>query len=178
MATLADIADHLDLSVRSVSTLKRAGVFPEAQRAGHDLDAVRVAYIRHLRESAAGRSAAYGTLDLTAERARLAHAQAEKAERENAVAEGDFLPRGEVHTAMTATFMRVRSKLLAMPSKLAPYLVGIETPATAQGILQKEIYRALDELAATKIIDGEFVDDPGDDSESDCNQTQKGQDHE
>ena len=88
MATLGDIADHLDLSVRSVSTLKRAGVFPEALRAGHDLDAVRVAYIRHLRETAAGRGAAYGALDLVAERARLAHAQAVKAERENAVADG------------------------------------------------------------------------------------------
>ena len=46
MATLAEIADHLDLSVSSVSALKRAGVIPEAPRAGHDLDAVRVAFIR------------------------------------------------------------------------------------------------------------------------------------
>ncbi len=147
MATLADIADHLDLSVRSVSTLKRAGVFPEAQRAGHDLDAVRVAYIRHLRESAAGRSAAYGTLDLTAERARLAHAQAAKAERENAVAEGEFLPRDEIHIAVTGSFARVRSKLLALPPKLAPYLAPAMTPAKTQQILKDDIYAALDELA-------------------------------
>ncbi len=167
MAKLAEVATHLDLSLARVSQLKSAGILPDAKRGKHDLDTVRVAYIRHLRENAAGRAAAYGTLDLTAERARLARAQAEKCERENAVAEGEFLPRGEIHTAMTATFMRVRSKLLAMPSKLAPYLVGIETPDTAQAIVKTEIYLALDELAATKIIDGEFFDDPGDDPEAD-----------
>ena len=174
MATLADIADHLDLSVRSVSTLKRAGVFPEAQRAGHDLDAVRVAYIRHLRESAAGRSAAYGTLDLTAERARLAHAQAEKAERENAVADGKFLEVAVFHLMVTSAFSRVRSKLLAVPSKLAPYLVGIETSAKAQGIVKTEIYAALNELAATNVAgiseDGEIIErEPGDTPETDPN---------
>ena len=84
MATLADIADHLDLSVRSVSGLKRSGILPDAGRGANDLTVCRKAYIGHLRETAAGRSAAYGTLDLTAERARLASAQALKAERENA----------------------------------------------------------------------------------------------
>ena len=151
MATLADIADHLDLSVKSVSNLKRAGVFPEAQRAGHDLDAVRVAYIRHLRETAAGRSAAYGVVDLTAERARLAAAQAVRAERENAVAEGEFLPRDEVHIAVTSAFALVRSKILALPSRMAPQVAPAMTPAEAQAMLKDACYEALDDLAATDI---------------------------
>ncbi len=167
MATNDEVANHLGISPTRVSQLKSAGILPEARRRANNLTACRRAYLEHLREVAAGRGSKDGTVDLVAERARLTKAQAAKAERENAVAEGEFLPRCEVHTAMTATLMRVRSKLLAMPSKLAPYLVGIETPATAQEILKVEIYRALDELAGTKIIDGEFVDDPGDDPEAD-----------
>jgi len=168
MATNDEVANHLGISPTRVSQLKSAGILPEARRRANNLTACRAAYLEHLREVAAGRgSKDGGGLDLVTERARLARAQAEKCERENAVAEGEFLPRCEVHTAMTATFMRVRSKLLAMPSKLAPYLVGIETPDTAQAIVKTEIYLALDELAATKIIDGEFVDDPGDDPEAD-----------
>ena len=72
MAKLAEVATHLDLSLARVSQLKSAGILPDAKRGKHDLDTVRVAYIRHLRENAAGRSPAYGTLDLTAARARLA----------------------------------------------------------------------------------------------------------
>ena len=146
MATLAEIADHLDLSVRSVSSLKRAGVIAAAGRGAHDLDAVRVSYIQHLREAAAGRSAAYGELDLTAERARLAKAQAAKAERENKIAEGEFLEVAAVHRMVTGSFARVRAKMLALPSKLAP-LVAATTPAKAQELLRADIHMALNELA-------------------------------
>ena len=99
MATLAEIADHLDLSVRSVSALKRSGIIPAARRGAHDLGAARVMYIRHLRETPAGRAALYGKLDLTAERARLAAGQAEKVERENATAEGRLIAVGTACTA-------------------------------------------------------------------------------
>ena len=147
MATLAEIADHLDLSIRSVSTLKREGVIPAAGRGAHDLAAVRVGYIRHLREIAAGRSAAYGTLDLTAERAALARAQTVKAERENKIADGKFLEVASFHRMVTAAFARVRSKLLALPSKMAPLVAPAMEPAKAQGILRADIHQALDELA-------------------------------
>ncbi len=149
MATLAEIADHLDLSVTSVSALKRAGVIPAAGRGAHDLDAVRVGYIRHLRETAAGRSAAYGTLDLTAERAALARAQTVKAERENKIADGKFLEVASFNRMATAAFLIVRGRLLGIAPRLAPLWSAKATAAEAQEILRKEIYATLDELAAT-----------------------------
>ena len=151
MAKLAEVATHLDLSLARVSQLKSAGILPDAKRGKHDLDTVRVAYIRHLRENAAGRSAAYGKLDLTAERARLARAQALKAERANKIAEGDYLRMETVHRMATTTILIVRSKLLGIPPKPAPYLAPAMTPADAQGILKTEIYAALDEMAATDL---------------------------
>ena len=113
--------------------------------------AVRVGYIRHLREIAAGRSAAYGELDLTAERARLAKAQAAKAERENKIAEGEFLEVAAVHRMVTGSFARVRAKLLALPSKLAPLVAPAMTEAKAQGMLKDDIYAALNELATPPV---------------------------
>ena len=151
MARLAEVATHLDLSLARVSQLKSAGILPDAKRGKHDLDTVRVAYIRHLRENAAGRAAAYGTLDLTAERARLAHAQAAKAERENKIAEGDYLETQAVHRMATTTLLIVRSRLLGIPPKLAPLMAPEMTPGEAQEILRKAIYATLDELAATDL---------------------------
>ena len=104
MAKLAEVATHLDLSVARVSQLKSAGIMPDAPRGKHDLDACRKAYIGHLRAIAGGRGSKDGTVDLVAERALLAREQRKKIERENAVAEGEFLPRGEVHIAVTASF--------------------------------------------------------------------------
>lgn len=57
MATQAEIGLHLDLSDRSVRDLISRGVLPQSPRKALDLDACRIAYIRHLRETAAGRAA-------------------------------------------------------------------------------------------------------------------------
>jgi phage terminase Nu1 subunit (DNA packaging protein) len=55
------------------------------------LNEIRVAYIRRLREQAAGR-AAVGDLDLAGERAALAKAQRERIEMQNAVTRGELAP--------------------------------------------------------------------------------------
>jgi len=167
MAKLAELADHLGLSVTRVSQLKSAGILPKAPRGKHDLDACRVAYLAHLREVAAGRSAAYGDLDLASERARLAAAQAMKVERENKIADGLYLEVAVVHRLVTGSFARVRAKLLALPSKLAP-LVAATTPAKAAAILKNDIYAALNELATPPTGNWDqrnciWTDDPEDD---------------
>jgi len=151
MSKLTEVAEHLGLSLTRVSQLVTAGILPEAPRGKHDLDASRAAYLAHLREVAAGRMAKDGGgFDLVAERARLAHAQAEKCERENRIADGLYLEVAVVHRLVTGSFARVRAKLLALPSKLAPLVSGT-TSAKAQGALKSEIYAALNELGSTRL---------------------------
>ena len=161
MAKLTEVAEHLDLSTTRIHGLLKAGILPKAGRAAYDLDACRVAYIRYIREIAAGRGSKDGAVDLVAERARLTKAQAEKCERENAVAEGEFLARDKVHFMVTSAFARVRAKLLGLPSKLAPLVVAAKTAAGAQAVLKDAVYQALNELAGTKIAgisdDGEVI---------------------
>ena len=150
MAKLTEVAEHLDLSTTRIHGLVKAGILPNGGRAAYDLDACRVAYIRYIREIAAGRGSKDGSVDLVAERARLTRAQAECAERRNAVQAGEFLARNEVHRLVTSAFARVRAKMLSLPSKLAPLVSGT-TSAKAQGALKSEIYAALNELGSTRI---------------------------
>jgi phage terminase Nu1 subunit (DNA packaging protein) len=57
MATQAEVADHLDLTQQAVAKLLSAGHLPRSEGRGSlDLDACRIAYIRRLREQAAGRA--------------------------------------------------------------------------------------------------------------------------
>ena len=151
MAKLAEVATHLDLSLARVSQLKSAGILPDAKRGKHDLDTVRVAYIRHLRATAAGRSVAYGTLDLTAERAALARAQTAKVERENNLAEGELVTVEEVHISVTSAFARVRSRLMALPARLTPLVAATSDKPEVQAMLKDAVYDTLSELAGTTV---------------------------
>ena len=89
--------------------------------------------------------------DLTAERARFAAAQADDREMKNALARRDQITVGEFHLMMTSAFARVRAKLLALPSKMAPLVVGAKDAAEAQAMLKDTVHAALDELAATTV---------------------------
>ncbi|MCH8167164.1 MAG: hypothetical protein IIC03_04455 [Proteobacteria bacterium] len=151
MVKLTEVASHLGLSVTRVSQLISADILPKAPRGRHDLAACRLAYLEHLREIAAGRGSRDGGLDLVAERARLARAQAEKVERENKIADGLYLEVAVVHRLVTGSFARVRAKLLASPARLAPVMAPAMSPAAAQGVLKTEIYTALNELGSTQI---------------------------
>ncbi len=88
-------------------------------------------------------------LDLTAERARLAKAQADDREMKNDLARGELITVAEFHLMVTAAFARVRAKLLALPSKMAPWVMSAKTAAEAQAMLRDTVHDALNELAAT-----------------------------
>jgi phage terminase Nu1 subunit (DNA packaging protein) len=91
------------------------------------LDEYRVAYIRHLRKRAAGHISADGSLDVTAEKARLTKEQADRVAMENAEARGELL-RGEDVEAFTVPLLSgVAQRLLAMPDKAAPEAHSAET---------------------------------------------------
>jgi len=140
-------AAHLDLSVTRFNDLVRQGVLPKDGRARFDIDAVRIAYIRHIRDIAGGKKSGVDAPELTAERARLARAQADKAEMEVAALEGKLVPAESVEKIWTALATSFRSRMVAMPGKLAHQLAAIQNPAEAEAFIRKSIYEALDELS-------------------------------
>lgn len=160
MATQLELAEHLDLNQSTVSKLKNKGVLPSpARRGGFDLDACRLAYIRHLRTGAAGRdSTKPGSLE--AERARLASAQAEAVERKNAIERGELGVRHDMiaggHTVIAAAVARLQQ---------VGARVSLGDPKLRKRV-EAAIEDVLSDLSMVRImheVDGDFTDQGEDD---------------
>lgn len=111
------------------------------------LDEIRTAYIRTLREHAAGRASANEDgFDLVAERARLAHHQANIAALDEDVKRKTLIPAERVKEKWQDMKAAARARLLALPTRLAASCVGLEETdieRTARVIVNQ----ALDELS-------------------------------
>ncbi|ACI98694.1 hypothetical protein [Rhodospirillum centenum] len=152
MATQQEVGKHLDLTDRSIRELLDKGVLPNARRGALDLDACRLAYIRHLREVAAGRALGPGGDDLTAERARLAREQADHYALRNAALRLDLLPRADITRAVTAAFQIVRDRFTALPARLSGPLARLTDPAEVRRRLDDAVQAVLVELAEERVI--------------------------
>lgn len=148
---VGQVATLLDLSERQVYQLAKDGIIPRAQRGGYDLIACVRAYIRHLREIAAGRTSSDGRVDIVAQRARLAAEQADHQAMKNAQLRGDLVPGDEIEDASVAVHSAVQQRLLAVPRNAAP-LVAVENDARAcEAIIREQIEEALEEIADLEI---------------------------
>ena len=87
------------------------------------------------------------SFDLTSERARLAHFQANKAQMEAAQVAGSLIEIEAVASVVGEEYSNVRSRLLAIPSRAAPQLIGLPI-AAVKALLDDMIFEALDELTA------------------------------
>ena len=85
--------------------------------------------------------------NLASSRERRAHYQAELARLQALEQRGDLLPRTEIMSAAFSVARTTRDMFLAMPSRLAPQLVGVADTPTAFALLDKEIRHALNYLA-------------------------------
>jgi hypothetical protein len=60
---------------------------------------------------------------------------------------GELLDASDVERVWTKALLGTRNRLLQLPGKLAPHMVGLTSPIEAQEIIRKEIYQALTTLA-------------------------------
>lgn len=142
-----DIADHLDMSQQAVSgLLAQLGIDWKAST----MDEIRVAYIRHLREQAAGRAAA-GDLDLATERARLAKEQADRVAMQNAVTRSELAPVSLIEEVLTKAAARVAGIFDAIPG-----YVRRRVPNLTAGdveLIAAEVAKARNIVAAMSLAD-------------------------
>ncbi|MEN9317321.1 MAG: Phage packaging protein Nu1 [Pseudomonadota bacterium] len=83
------------------------------------------------------------------QRERLAAAQAEKVEAENAVRRGELAELSAVAEQWSAHIHAARAKLLSMPAKLGPQLTHVADPTVIAARIRAEVYAALVELGGT-----------------------------
>ena len=142
MASQSDIAGRLGMNPVNVSKYIKAGIITAKPKNQYDLDEVTLEFISHLREKAAGRSS-----DLSEERARLAKEQADGKEMENAIARGELVYIDDIANRFENALIRVRTRLLAIPTEIAPEVVSSASVVEAQETIERAILGALNELA-------------------------------
>ncbi len=86
--------------------------------------------------------------DYEAHRARLTKAKADVAEIQASIAKGQAHDAGAVEAVWTDMLMNCRSKLLGMPSKLAPKLRKETDLAVCKDLIEQAVHEALAELAS------------------------------
>jgi phage terminase Nu1 subunit (DNA packaging protein) len=87
------------------------------------------------------------TFDLTDERARLAHHQANRAALEAEQLAGSLIEIEAVASVVGEEYSNVRSRLLAISTRAAPQVIGLSI-VEVKALLDDMVFEALDELSA------------------------------
>ncbi len=161
------IARLLDLSERRVQQLSREGVIPKAERGQYDLIGSVRGYVRYLRDQALKAQA--GAPDYAAERARFIRARADLAEMEAEGKRRSLIAAEQIEAAWIAVLALLRTRLLALPDRLAPQAFEQLTVGDTRNLIRAAIREVLDDLAQPDIeleaeIDLAGVADPEADS--------------
>ncbi len=143
MTTRAEVAAHLDVSLKTLSRLINDGVIAAKPGAGVDIDLARINYINHLRK---GRTTKGVGGDYSEERTRLTRAQADKAEAEVDHIKGITVEIGEVLKVWTTLIANCRARLITLPTALTPSIQAARDEHEITELLTDGINDALDEL--------------------------------
>ena len=157
------ISRLLDLSERRVQQLSREGVIPKAERGQYDLIGSVRGYVRFLRDQALKAQA--GAPDYAAERARFIRARADLAEMEAEEKRRSLIAAEQIEAAWIAVLALLRTRLLALPDRLAPQAFEQSTVGDTRNLIRAAIREVLDDLAQPDIeleadIDLAGVSDP------------------
>ena len=143
------IARLLDLSERRVQQLSREGVIPKAERGQYDLIGSVRGYVRYLRDQALKAQA--GAPDYAAERARFIRARADLAEMEAEEKRRSLIAADQIEAAWIAVLALLRTRLLALPDRLAPQAFEQSTVGDTRNLIRAAIREVLDDLAQPDI---------------------------
>jgi phage terminase Nu1 subunit (DNA packaging protein) len=148
--TAAELARLLGIARGTVSNLASDGVLPRDGRGTFDPPKAVQAYIKYkVASSTAGDE---NVASLTAERSRLARLKADRAEIEAKTMAAELVPAADVQAAWLKIVGVVRSRILAIPTKLAARIIGLKTPAEAQALLKQEIDAALTDISNSPAV--------------------------
>ena len=143
MPTQQQIADHLDLDQSAVSR------FVDKVRLDYravSIDEIRVAYIRHLREVAAGRSSETG-IDLVAERAMTERVDREIKLLTLAEKKGQLVNAAQLEQSYGLMVGAFQTELLSLSDKLVQELHTLYGVVVDVEWLNEHIYGCLEQLS-------------------------------
>lgn len=144
------LADMFGVVSKRIMQLTDEGILEKVGRGSYDLTESVRKYVTHLKtRSGAADDAKSVTNEKDKQEMLLKTAKREKAELELQLLKGDLIKADEVKQLYGGMVLTFRSKMLALPTKVAPQLLDIQNLVTVQDILSEEIYSALTELSKT-----------------------------
>lgn len=93
-------------------------------------------------------------LDFEEARRRKIAAEAGMAELDFSLRRGELIPIEDIANLVGEEYANVRAKLLAIPVKMAPLMLGLDDLAKARGLLEDSITEAMEELTADEQYSG------------------------
>ena len=142
MPEQAVIAKHLDLSQPAVSKmLRKLGLTGQ-----ETLDEIRVAYIRNLREVAAGHRSEEG-LDLVQEKAKTERVDRELKLLQLAEKKRELVNLSELHGELSMVFIKFRETMLDRASRLKTQLDALYGTDIDPSIIEDDAYSTLQPFA-------------------------------
>ena len=141
------LSDIWGISDRRVRQLAGEGVIEAVSRGKYNLIDCTRRYCSYLRQnSEAGSEKKEVRMDLDSEKALHEKAKREKTELQLKVMKGELHASKDVESIMTDMITRAKVKLLGLPSKVAPSVIGFKDISKVQAILKNHIEEALLEL--------------------------------
>lgn len=133
-----ELGKILNLTTRRINQLAQEGILQRDYSGKFDLRKAIPAYIDYqLNESD----------ELKLEKTAHEKIKREKSELELKLMKNELHRSEDVEAVMTDMILRCRSRLLNIPSKAAPLIIGYKDVMRIQNVLQKQIEEALNELA-------------------------------
>jgi phage terminase Nu1 subunit (DNA packaging protein) len=149
LANITAIAERLKLTPRRIQQLVGEGL-PRVTRGKYDVDQVLDWYIAKLEKQLAGETDENGaTARRYNEELRLISARADEQELELAQKRAELVSIADVEKEMTDLVATTKARILTVPARLAPDLLGEESRVMVQAKLEKALKEALAHLAET-----------------------------
>jgi hypothetical protein len=143
------IASLCELTPTRIYQLSSQGILPGIVDGLLPLGTTLAAYIAFLRGFSDVEGAGRSTF--ASERTRLYRVRADTAEMEQQVRLGLLTPIDKIEPSWKAHTNNFRTRLLAIPNKLASRLVGLKSAAQGQAILTDELHEALREFSQARL---------------------------
>lgn len=147
--TEAELAEYLGLSDRRIRVLAKEGIVHKTKPARYDLKKSVNGYINFIKDTKKEEKQGIEKIKLAREAEGLMHDKLKKRKTELQVMqiEKEMIFTKDVITIWTDFAAMVKSKLLNMPTKLAPQLTGIEDTAAIKKAITSEVVEALNEIS-------------------------------
>lgn len=143
IVTTSEISEIFGISPRRIQQLAKEGVFVRASHGKFDLSASVKSFVEYQVE----REKTEEELDKATEEALWTRARRQKTELELQIMRGELHRSEDVKRVMNDMLGAFRAKILSIPSKFAPQIVGKTEIPPVKDVLKKGVHEALEELS-------------------------------